>query len=579
MPSNNYEIPSEQDGIFYFSTFVINMTRKKLYLLSILSGVLFFLGWPPFGFTFILFFAFVPLLYIEHAFSTRETKAKRTLLFGLSYITFFIWNILTTWWVANSSMGGAAMAILANSFIMSAVFWIFHLVKKRFMTVTAAAPATANWLFVIFWLAYEFFHHRWDLTWPWLGLGNAFADNPTWIQWYEYTGTPGGSLWVLVLNLMVFEWLRGNQKMIYAIACTILLPIMISFAIYYSYSEKENPVNIVVVQPNIDPYSEKFYGMNFQEQLDKMLELAKQKVDSTTDYLVFPETALTEEIWENDLEQTSSIHILKEFLKKYPKLKIITGASTWHLYEEGEKLSVTARKFKSQDGYYDAFNTAFQIDNTDSIQVYHKSKLVPGVERMPYPAVFGFLEKLSIDMGGTSGSLGTQEERTVFTPILPLSDSPILSNTETEKKRNGEGENITEGVAPVICYESIFGEYVSEYIRSGATLIFIITNDGWWGDTPGYKQHLIYGRLRAIETRRSIARSANTGLSCFINERGDISQATEWWKPAVIQANINSNSEKTFYVNHGDIIGRVCFYVSGIVLLFVIAMRFISKRK
>ncbi len=476
------------------------------------------------------------------------------------------------------------MAILANSFIMSATFWIFHVVKVRLLRANWRLQ-TANLLFVIFWLSYEFFHHRWDLTWPWLGLGNAFAGNHTWIQWYEYTGTPGGSLWVLGLNLLFFEWLNpvgnnsngvnGKPKMIYVIAGAIFLPVMISFAMYYSYKEKENTVNIVVVQPNIDPYSEKFYGMNFEEQLNKMLELPKQKTDSTTDYLVFPETALTEEIWENDLKQTSSVHILKEFLKPFPALKIIIGASTWHLYEEGEKLSVTARKFKQQEGFYDVFNTALQIDNSDSIQVYHKSKLVPGVERMPYPAVFGFLEDLAIDMGGTSGSLGTQEERTVFEDRTQIKD---LGFRNKDLKIPNPKSQIPNSVAPVICYESIFGEYVGEYVRNRATLIFIITNDGWWGDTPGYKQHLLYGRLRAIETRRSIARSANTGISCFINERGDISQATEWWKPAVIQENINSNSEKTFYVKHGDIIGRVCFYVSGIVLLFAMASRFFRRK-
>jgi apolipoprotein N-acyltransferase len=294
-----------------------------------------------------------------------------------------------------------------------------------------------------------------------------------------------------------------------------------------------------------------------------MLELAAQKTDTSTDYLVFPETALTESIWDNDLKQTGSYSRLREFLRAYPKLKIVTGASTFHLFQKGEKLSVTARKFKQQEGYYDAFNTALQIDNTDLVQSYHKSKLVPGVERMPYPAVFGFLEDFAIDLGGTSGSLGTQEERTVFhpTPALPKGEgaSPPLGETG-------------EGVAPIICFESVFGEFVSEFVRNGANMIFVITNDGWWGDTPGYKQHLIYGRLRAIETRRSIARSANTGISCFINQRGDISQPTEWWTPAVIQANINSNTTETFYVKHGDLIGRVCFYVSGIILLLLIAL-------
>ena len=445
------------------------------------------------------------------------------------------------------------------------------------MTVTAAAPAAANWLFPIFWLAFEFFHHRWDLTWPWLTLGNAFAKNHTWIQWYEYTGVPGGSLWVLALNLLFFDLLNGKTKNAFVIATTILIPIIISFILYYSYDEKENKVNVVCVQPNIDPFSEKFNSMNFEEQLNKMLALAKQKTDSTTDYLVFPETALTEEIWENDLKQTSSIYILKEFLKQYPKLKIISGASTWHLYEEGDKLSATAHKFKKsasadpssvgQPGYYDAFNTALQIDNSDSIQIYHKSKLVPGVERMPYPKVFGFLENLAIDLGGMSGSLGTQDERTVFRAPSNSPEGGEKSNSSESPLRGVGGL----GVAPVVCYESIYGEYVGEYVNNGATLIFIITNDGWWRDTPGYKQHLLYGRLRAIETRRSITRSANTGISCFINERGDFSQETQWWKPSVIQANINSNTEKTFYTKFGDFIGRICFYVSGILLLIVIA--------
>lgn len=569
-----------EDAFNYFRS---PMTKKKLYFLSLLSGVLFVLSWPPYGIPFLLFVAFVPLLMIEHAFSSGEYTGKRTLLFGLSYLAFFIWNITTTFWVCNASIGGAAMAILANSFIMAAVIWIFHIVKKRLLAVTATAAA--NWLFPIFWLAYEFFHHRWELTWPWLGLGNAFASVPACIQWYEYTGTSGGSLWVLVVNLAVFSLIKnklqvatllaiGNRLRVVQLLLLILVPIGISLAIYYSYSEKENPVNIVVVQPNIDPYSEKFSTMNYADQLEKMLSLAKPKIDSTTDYLVCPETALTEDIWENDLSNTASMHRLKIFLKDYPKLKIIIGAATAHLYEEGEKRSLSARKFTNQEGYYDVFNTAFQVDNSDSIQVYHKSKLVPGVERMPYPAIFGFLEDLAIDLGGTAGSLGTQEERTVFS--APPKSSPSGRTLDNDSIPNGEGQGGAL-IAPVICYESVFGEFVTEYVNNGANLIFIITNDGWWGNTSGFKQHLVYGRLRAIETRRSIARSANTGISCFINQRGDILQPTEWWVPDAIKGSINSNSEKTFYTRHGDVIWRVSFYSSVIILLFVAMSRFFKR--
>jgi len=567
------------------------MTRKRSYFLALLSGILFVLSWPPLGFPFILFIAFVPLLMIEHAFSSGQTTGKRATLFGLSYLTFFIWNVITTFWVCNASLSGGIMAIFSNSFIMAAVIWIFHIVKKRLLTANLPvrqagwALPTVNWLFAIFWLGYEFFHHNWDLTWPWLGLGNAFASVPSCIQWYEYTGTCGGTLWVLAVNLMILGLFKSGRSegvpsgladsrwKLAGIVFTIITPIIISVVMYRSYKENPDPINIVIVQPNIDPYSEKFDGMNFEEQLEKMLDLAAQKVDSSTDYLVCPETALTESMWENDMEGTVSIRRLKSFIKPFPKLKIVVGASTSYMYDKNEKLSVTARKFTQQDDYYDSFNTAMQIDSSDVIQVYHKSKLVPGVERMPYPAVFGFLEDLAIDLGGTAGSLGIQEEREVFKAPprpSPLGREAVPKVLPERQVELGSAASLGgASIAPVICYESIFGEFVNQYVHKGATSIFIITNDGWWGNTLGFEQHLIYGRLRAIETRRSIARSANTGISCFINQRGDILQRTGWWVPDVIKGSINSNSEETFYVRNGDIIWRVSFYVSMLVLIFV----------
>ena len=89
----------------------------------------------------------------------------------------------------------------------------------------------------------------------------------------------------------------------------------------------------------------------------------------------------------------------------------------------------------------------------------------------------------------------------------------------------------------------------------------IITNDAWWGNTPGYRQHLRYASLRAIETRRSIARCANTGISAFIDQRGDILETSQWWKQAVMHGSINLNDDMTFFVRNGDITGRVCTFV------------------
>ena len=167
---------------------------------------------------------------------------------------------------------------------------------------------------------------------------------------------------------------------------------------------------------------------------------------------------------------------------------------------------------------------------------------------MPYPQYMKFLEYISVDLGGTVGSLGTQEKPSVFQ----------------------HGEIIA---APVICYESIFGEYVTQYIQQGANVIAIITNDGWWGNTPGHKQHLQYARLRAIENRRCIARSANTGISCFINQRGDILKQTTWWTPDVIEANVQLNNQQTFYTKNGDLLGKIAGYLCLLLLVYGLGLK------
>lgn len=528
------------------------MKAFQLYILSLLSGLLLSFSWFPVGFTPLIFIAFVPLLIVENNVFKNELKFKSLTLFSCAYIAFFTWNIIVTWWVKNASLGGAAMAIISNAFLMTFVFLFFHKVKKRI------GEKYGVLLFICFWIAFEFIHLDWDITWPWLTLGNVFAETPNWIQWYEYTGVFGGSLWVLVVNGLILKSFENSSKLKSAlfVFTVILVPILLSYAVKL-FADKmwKGGISVVAVQPNVDPYNEKFVS-SYQEQLVKMLELADQKVDSTTHYLLFPETALTEDIWENNLNQSWSIQYLQNYLKKYPQLKIVVGASTAKVYQQGEALSETARKFTNDAAYYDAYNTALQLDNSGNIQVYHKSKLVPGVEKMPFPFIFKYIENFAIDLGGTSGSLGMQDERTVFV------SSDSLMHT-----------------APVVCYESIYGEYVSEYINNGAQFISIITNDGWWGDTPGYKQHLKYGALRAIETRKWIARSANTGISCFINPLGDVLQATEWWKPAVIEQKITLNTDRTFYTKYGDYIARAAFYLSIFMIIYSLLIRFKILKK
>lgn len=533
------------------------MKKYQLLLLALASGVLLSAGLFPNGIFPFLFIGFVPLLMLEDQLIKNPQYDRRGFLFFSSYLAFFVWNILTTWWVKNASFGGAVLAILCNALLMAITFCWFHRVKKRM------GERWGPLLFICFWIAFEFIHHHWDISWPWLTLGNAFADAPSLVQWYEYTGTFGGSLWVLLMNIFIFYFIltyktasrKSNVRNVCIILTTLLVPMLVSLLLGPWLNYSKGGISVVVVQPNIDPYNEKFVSSD-EEQVAKMLALAEKKVTQYTDYLIFPETALADNIWEDQLDHSASIALLNAFLKKYPKLKIITGASTGKIYKYGEPLSVTARKFTQEDGYYDAYNTALQLDHSGIIQTYHKSKLVPGVEALPFPFIFKHFEGLAIDLGGTTGGLGKQEERTVFA-------SPD-SNMR---------------VAPVICYESIYGEYVSEYVKNGANFIAIITNDGWWGDTPGYRQHLKFGALRAIETRRWIARSANTGISCFIDPYGHIQQPTKWWTPDVISQRIALSSEETFYTKYGDYIARAALCMALAAIIYSMAIRFRIAKK
>ncbi len=535
----------------------MNLKKYQLWTLPVISGIMLSCGWLGGIFQLLIFFAFIPLLVLEDYYFQQIGKRSSFRIFFKSLLGFLIWNAISSYWIWNASESGAIMAIVFNSIFMATLFWIFHATKKKL------GRRLGYIAFVAYWVGFEYLHLNWELSWTWLTLGNGLSENIRLIQWYEYTGTLGGSLWILVCNLMFFEIFRNlpfrnkklrNVKITYA-ALALFLPIVISFIIYTIYKEKGKPVEVVVVQPNIDPYNDKFGGMPVELQLEKIIHLADSLCDENTDYVVAPETAIPLGIWEEDLQSHPDIISLKVFTYRHPRVKIVIGASTFKMFKGNEKLSPTAHLFSDSGEYYDSYNTALQIDTGKEIQIYHKSKLVLGVEKMPFLNSIDWLKDVSIELGGTSGSLGTQPEPGIF----------ISGNREYK-------------IAPVICYESIYGEYVTGYIQKGANLIFVITNDGWWGNTPGYTQHLSYSSLRAIETRRDIARSANTGISCFVNQLGEIQQPTKWWTPTAIKQKILTNNETTFYVRMGDYIGRIAGLLSVLIFLFFITMMFRKKK-
>lgn len=527
--------------------------KLKLLLIAIFGGFLMGISWPETGGLSPLFFiALIPLLYVENVVYKNEVASR--FLFLAGFLCFLTFNTFTTWWIWFASDAGMIIAVVLNSLFMSTIFLWFHSIRKKL------GENKGYFALIALWLGFEWLHYNWEISHPWSTFGNVFANSTSLIQWYEYTGVLGGSLWVLLTNVLIFkllvkvthhkESLKENIRLISLITSIVIIPIVISLTIFYNYKIDKNDVEVVVIQPNIDPYTEKFGGMSEYDQIERILSLAKEKATEETDYIIAPETAIPRGFYEDQAESNRAIIAIRNFLENYPNAVFVIGASTYIHYPESDvKPTSTARPSYDSNGWFDAFNSALQIKLGEPIQYYHKSKLVLGVEKLPFAFLLSPLEDFAIDLGGTMGSLGTEKEAKIF---------------------NSQYAN----VAPVICYESIYGEYFSEYINKGANAAFIITNDGWWEDTPGYRQHLAYARLRCIETRRSIARSANTGISCVINEKGDISNQTVWWQPDSFNTKISLNESLTFYSKHGDFTGRIAAFIAMLLLFWNITLYF-----
>ncbi len=536
--------------------------------LSFVSGILLALGFPTSPLTPLMFIGFVPLLIIEFMLSSSKEGTSKKALFCYSYTAFVVWNILTTFWVGNTAYVGGVVAILVNSLFMSVPILLFHQTKKVMQKDFAYLS------FVAYWLAWEYLHLNWEISWPWLTLGNSFAQYPSWVQWYEYTGAFGGSLWILVANFLIFKWfvgissipstdkknpffLKGSKGQVLKTTALLLLPILLSLVLYSTYEETGSPAEVVVIQPNFEPHYDKFTVPD-REQLLRFLDLSEATLTDNTDYLVFPETSFGM-IRNEQLGQESITKKLKNFVDGYPKLNLVTGLVTNRVYGEEEPHSTAIREHidrRTGDTiYWELYNSAVQLTAGNSdIPIYYKSKQVPGAEMMPYPKLFFFLKPLADKLGGSLAGHGQQATRESF-------------------------QSESGGVGPVICYESVYGEYTTGYVRHGANALFIITNDGWWDNTAGHIQHLKFASLRSIETRRDIARSANTGISCFINQRGDILQPTTYNETTAIRGTILMNDSITFYVRWGDIIGRIGVFVTLLLLLNTFVKSFLPNSK
>jgi len=504
--------------------------------LAAISGTLLGISFAPSPFPFLSMVGLVPLLWLIDHISLTYTKRKLSSIWVLSFWTFLIWNIISTFWVMNTALAAGIFANVVNSFLMTLPIIGYTLIRRTMSD-------RYHWIaWIALWVLFEYGHFNWDLHWPWLTLGNAFASWPWAIQWYEWTGVLGGSAWILALNYWVHHALTDVHERKYAliwVGVLILIPISCSLYMGSRDFEPSGKANIAIIQPNFEPHYEKF-NFSRAQQIQKIESQIAAAVHDSTDWLILPETVFTIQL--NDWEDDPAMIMLRRFMSQYPRLKIITGVATQRILEDDERSNRFTRTFRSRgrEVRWEAGNAALLLHASD-YQIYYKSKLVPGAEFFPYYQLLFFMENVAKELGGSIEGFRMQQEREVF---------------------EGKG-----ALGPIICYESIFGEFVREYIAKGAEALVIMTNDGWWDQTAGHRQHLAYAQLRAIEQRRAIARAANTGISAIILPDGTIQQATQYEEDATIIGQLPLHKGVTFYARWGDLTGRASLFIVIILVL------------
>ncbi len=491
------------------------------------------MAWPPHHHPLVLAIAFAPLVHY-----VQQTTIRRAV--GTAFLGMLLWNFFTTFWIRHATLPGALFAVTANALIFTVPWWALAMTSRIFR------PRFSFLFFVLTWITWEYFHLHWELAWPWLTLGNAFAVRPEWVQWYAYTGVLGGSIWIWWVTYALLYFFRGRAAFMLrlgGLAAAVALPITLSYVLP-APADSGPSVVVGCIQPNIDPYEEKFDQKTAEDQLETLIALSEKAIRQRARIIIWPETAIPGVVDEDRPDNNPYLRRALTWLQQHRDVWLITGAVTQKVYVTVRPPNLTARRVR-EGVYVDYFNSLLAANDAGVTAFYHKKKLVPGVESLPYPRLLGFLRPLMADLGGVTGGYGTDEA------VEPLALDTVLT-------------------APAVCYESVFGDFLRLFVQQGAHFITVATNDGWWGPTDGYRQHFHYARLRAVELRRWTARSANTGISGIIDPQGQVIQQLEYDRKGVVVGTIRLRDDLTYYARTGDYLGRL----AGFLLLIFAALAF-----
>jgi apolipoprotein N-acyltransferase len=539
---------------FKISFSVISSIRSKeiifLLTLSVMSGLLLLISWLPSSFFFLLFIAFVPLIAISD-FSSHFPGFKFA-AYSFTYLSMLIWN-LDLLWMFRIDWLSALLTILLNSFVLSLPFllWLAGPFHKK---------SISGYVFLLLaWLAMEVFHHNWFLAFPFFIVGNGLADHPRLIQWYEYTGVWGGSLWIMLINILIYKILRlfyeGNlkniMKLIILLIVLIFLPVGLSQYIYNNYRETGIEVNVAAIHTNLSCYDMK-YNLTNDQLADSYISASKSLTGKDIDMLIWPETALPQAVEMDSLQNAPFIRKIMKYLKKGKGILLITGIVL--------KERITENSKADPGGFGEVrvkeYNAAVCLNPvTEKIQVKSKYKCVPFTEYTPRTTITQWLKKIIPSLGGFGFSLNEIHGKTIFTGFPGM-----------------------VSIKPLICYESAFCNF-NPAPGPDNSFLCIILNEGWYNDMKVASQFMYFAALRAVEQRKSIIRSSNSGISCSVSQKGDCYNVQSQYGNKVFISLLKANNKITFFVRHLKSIEITIIACFSLYFLFGLICYFLRKKR
>ncbi len=511
------------------------MKRELIY--SLLTALFWLLAFPPFPTGFFAYFTLIPLFLLLEDKNLRQAGKW-------GYITGLFVAIVSLYWIGWVTLVGMVGVLLFWPVYIAGYAVIHVFLVKRLNHI-------AYWFLPFIWVAIEYSQAYTDLAFPWNHLGYTQSYFTNLIQFAEYTGVYGVSFWVVLLNVMIWmalakaKHLGGGLRWVATVVILLLLPWLHGRYVFRHPLPIKGELTVAVLQGNIDPFEKWQSGIT--ERDFQIYERLTRKVAAIhPDLVVWPETAIPLYLRAEKSYQ-SRLHHLVDSLA----VPILTGALDYK-YTDGEN--------------YDYYNAAFLFEpNTAGFQTYHKTRLVPFSERVPFRDFFLFrkLKDLLVEWALGVGDYSRGNEYTIFS---------FLTKPDSLEVESSGGEQRIYCAAP-ICFESAFAQVNRAFVAKGAEMLVVITNDAWFGKTSGPHQHARFAVFRAIENRVPIARSANTGISCFVDAYGRTYQATRWYQQTFSVAKIQLYHGSSFYVRHGNLFAICVSIGAGVILLFACAVK------